>query len=240
MIYNKSIVNEKYGTCYPFYEVASTDPIVLCLLSHISSFTLFLPVGMRPPVHISAVLVDKQGKTVTVSLKDANNSAFGDITVSEADMQIQEDQQFPLWSSQGILLGYAEFTAPDTFIPELLTGLTGALNYTIPSTALRVLPYCTHSIQLPKPSVVQIGTDIPEYTYLGRGLLNTETSPGATSKLSISVYAETPIGDYTHVPVKSINGVSQGDIVWITQKDPEQDITVKTYDYILIQGYVEQ
>jgi len=240
MIYNRSMINEKYGTCYPFYPVESTDPVVLCLLAHISSCTLFLPVGMLPPVHISQVLADVTGKQVMVSFKDKNNRAFGSVILRALELVGSADMQFPIWSDQGILLGYVEVTDPCTFVPELLTGLSGDLSYNIPSQELRILPYCTHAIQLPTPAVVQIGSDIPEYTYLGRGLLNTGIVDGGVNGLSISVYAETPIGDYTHVPVQSINGVSQGDLVWITQKNQDQDITVKTYDYILIQGYVEQ
>lgn len=240
MIYNKSMVNEKYGTCYPFYDVQSTDPIVLCLLSHISSCTLFLPVGMLPPVHISQVLANRAGKELTVSLKDKNNNMFGSVAFVSEELTGQDDFQLPVWSDQGVLVGYVEVSEPSTFVSELLTGLSGAVEYNIPTKDLRILPYCTHAVQLPSPAVVQIGQDIPEYTYLGRGLLNSSTVPGAVNNLSISIYAETPIRDYTHVPVKSINGVTQGDLVWITQKNPEQDITVKTYDYILIQGYIEQ
>lgn len=240
MIYNKSMINEKYGTSYPFYPITSTDPVVLCLWSHISSCTVFLPVGMLPPVYISSVSVDRVANQCTISFKDKRNNVLGAAPLNAEQLSQQADVQLPIWSFQGILMGYIEITESGTFVQELMTVLSGALDYHISSGALRILSYCTHAVQVPKPAVVQIGTDIPEYTYLGRGLLNSKTTPGPTDSLSISVYAETPIGDYTNVPVQSINGVSQGNLVWVTPKNQDQDITVKTYDYILIQGYVEQ
>lgn len=248
MIYNKSIINEKYGTCYPFYPIESNDPVVQCLLSHISSCTIFTPVGLLPPVHISAVAVNRTDRAVEISFKDKTNTSLGSVRLEESDLNSDDDLQFALWSAQGILLGYIELTNSLTFVQELMTGLSGALEYRLPSKSLRVLPFCTHTIQLPRPAVVQVGTKIPEYTYLGRGLLfNTSGHPGAVNEMAISVYAETPIGDYIHVPVRSINGVvhagsgaAGNQVVWVDQKDPQQDVTVKTYDYILIQGYTEQ
>ena len=196
MIYNKSIADEKYGTCYPFYAMTSTNPIVLCLWNHIASCTLYTPAGMLPPVRIASVAINRTDKKASIEFKDKNNSVLGTCSFSETDLSSQDDLQFAIWSPQSILLGYIEVTNPSTFLQELMTGLSGALTYQIPSKDLRILPYCTHSIQLPTPAAVHMGSDIPEYTYLGRGVLFTGSPRiGATNSLSISVYAETPIGD---------------------------------------------
>ena len=239
MIFNKNIVSEKYGTSFPFYPIQDNDPLVQSILSHMDSCTLFLPVGMLPPVRIYSVSADTAGKEVYLRWQDKNGLPFGVLTLAQGS-----SNQSPIWSDDHVLMGYVDISDVSGLVKELITGLSGAVDYRIAGGSLRVLPYCTHTVQLPTPAVVSVGQTVPESVELGRGLMFNDMAaqPGLTKQnaMSISLYADTPIGDFTSVPVVFINGVAQPDIVWITQKDPEQDITVKTYDHILIQGYSEQ